>query len=220
MISESLTNIRTLCEQWFSSIGHTHNQYLTSHQDISGKEDTDNKVTTLSSSNTDTQYPSAKCVYDSINDFIDVVYPVGSIYMSVNSTSPQVLFGGRWEQLKDRFLLGAGDSYSNGSTGGSKDAVVVNHNHTQNSHNHGTRSSEYNKFLTYSGTNIAVNSAGRRWTQSDGSVFYVYEPSGDGGIDQPTKTGSTTAINNSTGVSGNDKNMPPYLTVFMWKRIS
>lgn len=45
-------------------------------------------------------------------------YPVGSIYMSVNNTSPSVLFGGTWAQLKDRFLLGAGDTYTAGDTGG------------------------------------------------------------------------------------------------------
>ena len=45
-------------------------------------------------------------------------YPVGSIYMSVNNTSPSVLFGGTWQQLKDRFLLGAGDTYTAGDTGG------------------------------------------------------------------------------------------------------
>ena len=46
------------------------------------------------------------------------VYPVGSIYMSVNSTSPATLFGGTWEQLEDRFLLGAGSTYTAGDTGG------------------------------------------------------------------------------------------------------
>lgn len=35
---------------------------------VSGKEDTTNKVTSLSSSSTDTQYPSAKCVYDLVGD--------------------------------------------------------------------------------------------------------------------------------------------------------
>ena len=42
--------------------------YLTQHQDISGKEDTSNKVTSISSNSTDTQYPSAKCVYDLVGD--------------------------------------------------------------------------------------------------------------------------------------------------------
>jgi hypothetical protein len=36
--------------------------------DVSGKEDKSNKVTSLSSTSTDTQYPSAKCVYDMIGD--------------------------------------------------------------------------------------------------------------------------------------------------------
>ena len=48
----------------------------------------------------------------------DLIYPVGSIYMSVNSTNPSTLFGGTWEQIKDKFLLSCGDTYSNGSTGG------------------------------------------------------------------------------------------------------
>ncbi len=46
------------------------------------------------------------------------IYPIGSIYMSVNPTSPATLFGGTWEQLKDRFLLGSGDTYASGTTGG------------------------------------------------------------------------------------------------------
>ena len=41
--------------------------FLTAHQNITGKEDVSNKVTTLSSSSTDTQYPSAKAVYDAID---------------------------------------------------------------------------------------------------------------------------------------------------------
>lgn len=42
--------------------------FLTQHQDISGKQDVSNLVTSLSASSTDTQYPSAKCVYDMIGD--------------------------------------------------------------------------------------------------------------------------------------------------------
>lgn len=57
---------------------------------------------------------------DQINEnLIDTIYPVGSIYISISSTSPSTLFSGTtWEQLKDRFLLGAGDTYSANATGG------------------------------------------------------------------------------------------------------
>jgi hypothetical protein len=47
------------------------------------------------------------------------IYPIGSIYISVSSTSPQILFGGTWTKLKDRFLLGDGDTYKSSQTGGS-----------------------------------------------------------------------------------------------------
>jgi len=49
---------------------------------------------------------------------LDTVYPVGSIYLSATGTSPATLFGGSWTQLKDRFLLGAGDTYYAGNLGG------------------------------------------------------------------------------------------------------
>ena len=60
---------------------------ITSHQDISGKEDKSNKVTSISSSSTDTQYPSAKCVYDNVNNaFSKIPYGV------VDSTSTATVF--------------------------------------------------------------------------------------------------------------------------------
>lgn len=49
---------------------------------------------------------------------LNMIYPVGSIYMSVSSTDPGTIFGGTWERIKDRFLLAAGDTYTAGNTGG------------------------------------------------------------------------------------------------------
>ena len=82
---------------------------------------------------------------DLINDSsfttLQAVYPVGSIYMSVNNVSPSTLFGfGVWEKIEDKFLLASGTTFEDGSTGGSADSVVVSHNHTQNSHTHKARS--------------------------------------------------------------------------------
>lgn len=45
--------------------------FLTSHQDITGKEDKSNKVTSISSSSTDTEYPSAKCVHDELESLFE-----------------------------------------------------------------------------------------------------------------------------------------------------
>ena len=61
-------------------------------------------------------------------------YPVGSIYMSVSSTSPATLFGGTWERIQGRFLLGASSTYGAGTTGGEAThalsaAEMPTHNH-------------------------------------------------------------------------------------------
>ena len=55
----------------------------------------------------------------SLNTVVDTIYPIGSIYMSSNSTSPSTLFPGTyWKRLKDQMLMGAGDVYTAGDTGG------------------------------------------------------------------------------------------------------
>lgn len=45
-------------------------------------------------------------------------YPVGAIYLSVTDVNPAALFGGTWERIGGRFLLGADRTYAAGSTGG------------------------------------------------------------------------------------------------------
>lgn len=62
------------------------------------------------------------------------VYPIGSIYMSVNATSPATIFGGTWERIKERFLLAAGDTYWNGRTGGEATHTLTIDEMPQHSH--------------------------------------------------------------------------------------
>ena len=83
-------------------------------------------------------------------DIVDLIYPVGSIYISMNSTNPSTLFGGTWEAFgQGRVLIGAGTgndgstslSFTAGGTGGEyKHTLSVSempsHTHTQNAHNH------------------------------------------------------------------------------------
>lgn len=78
---------------------------------------------------------------NSNNDsIVDMIYPVGSIYMSMNNTSPETLFGGTWEKLAGgRCLMNAGFldddpeggsiSVAPGDKGGSKDTPIIKHSH-------------------------------------------------------------------------------------------
>ena len=48
-----------------------------------------------------------------------LMHPVGTPYASENPTSPAELYGGTWERIEGRFIMGASDTYPAGSTGGS-----------------------------------------------------------------------------------------------------
>ena len=65
---------------------------------------------------------------------LNLVYPVGSIYWSSNNTNPGTLFGGTWTQIKDKFILAAGDSYTNGATGGAATVTLTVSNMPSHSH--------------------------------------------------------------------------------------
>ena len=85
---------------------------------------------------------------------LNLVYPVGSIYWSSNNTNPGTLFGGTWTQIKDRFILAAGDYYSNGATGGAATVTLTVSNMPSHSHSFtpsGTVGSHIHSF-TPSGT--------------------------------------------------------------------
>ena len=105
-------------------------------------------------------------------DIFDAVYPVGSIYMSVVSTSPATLFGGTWSQLEDRFLVGAGQTYTAGGTGGSATHTLTtdeipSHTHGLNSHTHSVGAHAH-------GLNSHTHGAGSYSANSNGSHKHQY----------------------------------------------
>jgi hypothetical protein len=119
------------------------------------------------------------------------VYPIGSIYMSINNTNPGLLFGGTWEQIaQGRTLVGidTSDTDFNESekTGGEKTHKLTVDE--MPSHNHP---------IPYSGSATAGYKSVFR---SGGS-----EPSG---------------FSTNTGGNQPHNNLQPYLVVYMWKRIS
>lgn len=125
------------------------------------------------------------------NYILDNVYPVGSIYMSVNSTNPKNLFGGTWEQIQGRFLFGMNSSYPAGSTGGE-----ITHKLTQGEmpkHNH----------IIY-----APNAGG----PEEGAAL---------GFPEVSSSNTWWVAASMTGKTGENEahnNMPPYLSVYIWKR--
>lgn len=131
---------------------------------------------------------------DAVNkqSLLSLIYPVGSIYMSVNSTNPQTFLGGTWEQIKDTFLLAAGTTYTAGSTGGEATHTLTVSEMPKHTHNikmgNDTSATTY-RVARY----IDVKSA---WW------------SGTGNDKMTEEVGGGAAHNN----------MPPYLTVYMWKR--
>lgn len=130
-------------------------------------------------------------------NIIDLIYPVGSIYMSVNATSPQTLFGGSWTQLKDRFLLGAGTTYTAGATGGAATHTLTVNEIPAHSHT--------NLYYNASGTGTSGVTWGYNYTSNSSHSFRSSASESSGGI-------------GNTGGSKAHNNMPPYLVVYMWKR--
>ena len=127
-------------------------------------------------------------------------HPVGSIYQSVEPTSPAELFGGTQERIKDRFILAAGDSYTAGATGGEE-----KHNHTQDLtvpfYIAGSGSSTSTYFADYK--------TGKSWTSA-------YKETGF------TETNDTSFTQvrglQVLGDVNTASSMPPYLVVYMWYR--
>ena len=139
---------------------------------------------------------------------VDRVYPIGSIYMSVSSTSPATLFGGTWTQLKDRFLLGAGDTYSNGNTGGSSTVTLTTAQ--MPSHSHGSGASGY-YFST--AKPLSTDSVGRRKMASGTAAYATTASSSADDLGERSATGTA-------GSGSAHNNMPPYIVKYCWERIA
>ena len=158
-------------------------------------------VTTLDFAESERQKSATDGAIVHDNELLNKVYPIGSIYLSVNSTSPASIFGGTWEKIQDKFLLGSG-SYSLGSEGGS-----TSHNHSLN-----------NGFAKI----------GYTWaSETENSLYLKYKPvnfistlqtSNDIGYQTAeTQRDGATELG---GTTDNTEILPPYLVVNIWKRIA
>lgn len=151
---------------------------------------------------------------------VDQIYPVGSIYMSVNSTNPSLLFGGTWEAINDRFLLAAGTNYLAGSTGGQSSVALTTDNLP--SHTHGSRELIGTINLRRpTGNGDTVSSPSGIITKSNASATFSAAFSTASSSHHPHLiTVNATHTHDSVGNNVAHDNMPPYLAVYVWKRTS
>ena len=145
---------------------------------------------------------------------LQALHPVGSIYINAtDNTNPGTLFGfGTWAAFgAGRVPVGfnAADPLFDAAeeTGGSKDAIVVSHTHTATSEV--TDPGHRHNFTTYNG---APYSGANPWFANDIGTAVTQNTT-------IATTGITVATTNaSTGSSGTNANLQPYITVYMWKR--
>lgn len=129
---------------------------------------------------------------------VDLFYPIGSIYMSTDTTNPQSRFTGTyWLPIYNRFLLGAGDTYKAGTMGGEAThtltrSEIPSHYHDEYLGNDGGPDSAPSGYIGWPSISCASN---KTWWA----------------------TGSKTS---AAGGDGAHNNMPPYLAVYMWRRVT
>lgn len=123
-------------------------------------------------------------------------YPIGSIYISTNATSPATLFGGNWDEIHGAFLFANSALHKAGEIGGEEEHVLKEkeipiHYHDEYVGNDGGDGSVPEGY--YGFTSIAYTSKNTYWAKGS----------------KTSEAGGGQAHNN----------MPPYLSVYMWQRV-
>lgn len=164
--------------------------------------------------NTDTAY------YVNGTKLIDLIYPVGSIYITMTNNNPSTLFGGTWSEIKGRFLLGIGrpdantDNYFGsisgtqynvglGTTGGQDYHTLTTSEIPPHNHDVRQRNNSPTPIASMYSGNYNYGQEEYNWTQASKMV----------------NTGNTENIfTMNTGGGGKHNNMPPYIGVRIWQR--
>lgn len=155
-----------------------------------------------------------------IANYLDKVYPVGSIYMSTNSTSPATLFGGEWKALNEgRVLIGANSTYPVNSTGGEFEHTLTEEETPSHTHTGSNllvsgklTSVAFDPYLSISASGAFTISGERSYWRAQGTSKTIISTR------DVTLSGVPEGTTDSTGGSQPHNNMQPYLAVYMWER--
>ncbi len=200
-MNTSVTNIQNLSDLPNTTDGLTSSELkirfdkagmdLKDYLNTTLTEELDTKIRQLENQ-TDNIANLVSFLQETMLGYLDI-YPVGAIYISVNSTNPGTLFGGTWERIEDRFLLASGSTYANGTTGGSATHTLTVAEMPSHGHNLQFHSAQGN---VEPGKGVPFTGNGNSFIGGDARGI---QPTGGG---QP------------------HNNMPPYLAVYVWKRVS
>lgn len=145
---------------------------------------------------------------------VDTVYPVGSIYMTLSSTAPSVLFGGTWQRVQGRYLLGADDQHTSGTLGGSFSYQIAVSELPMHSH------PLPDSYSAYGSGGSLLSAAGGG--DDTGAVVSRGSDLQAGAVNAaPMLGGIRSSAAGWTGDAGLNEPMtivPPYLAVYIWRR--
>ena len=133
--------------------------------------------------------PAPEDAQTDIVAMVDRLWPIGSIYLSVDATDPAARWGGTWTRIENAFLLAASPAHPAGERGGEESHTLTvgelpAHAHDQAPMQYG---------------NDWLGTPGQWSASSSGSTTHQY----------------TTA---ATGGGAAHNNMPPYMAVYVWQR--
>lgn len=144
-----------------------------------------------------------------VSQMLQSIFGVGYIYTSYSATNPADIFGfGKWERIKDRFLLAAGDSYAAGAVGGEATHTLAE-----------PELPMCDGWIEFhgNGTSTVVNAVGGTEGRTMVHARNTTTKYKNGGTEGAASSIGIVDIRFGGGQAHN--NMPPYETVYVWKRI-
>ena len=145
------------------------------------------------------------------------IYPIGSIYMSVNDVSPQKFLGGKWEAWgQGKVPVGVNPSDTDfkdaGKTGGEKKHLLDQSEMPEHTH----RYCIYNRVSDGNAYALHLPTEQEAWSHNVAKGTGAYSLQPETRVEPGANSGYFNIL--TTGGSIAHNNLQPYITCYMWKR--